>query len=83
MRESLDHLTGAARDERLLDVTLALSAELLRLGGVETDEDAARAAAERALASGAAAEHFAGMVREPGVPPTCSSRPAAISRRRP
>ncbi len=68
VRESLDHLTGAARDERLLDVTLALSAELLRLGGVESDEDAARAAAERALSSGAAAEHFAAMVRELGGP---------------
>ena len=76
VRESLDHLTGAARDERLLDVTLALSAELLRLGGVEPDEDAARAAAERALASGAAAEHFAAMVRElGGSRRTCSSRP--------
>jgi thymidine phosphorylase len=68
VRESLDHLTGAARDERLLDVTLALSGELLRLGGVEPDEDAARAAAERALASGGAAEHFAAMVRELGGP---------------
>jgi thymidine phosphorylase len=68
VRESLDHLTGEARDERLLDVTLALSAELLRLGGVEPDEDAARAATERALASGAAAEHFAAMVRELGGP---------------
>jgi thymidine phosphorylase len=68
VRESLDHLTGAARDERLLDVTLALSGELLRLGGVEPDEDAARAAAERALASGGAAEHFAAMVHELGGP---------------
>jgi thymidine phosphorylase len=68
VRESLDHLTGAARDERLLDVTLALSAELLRLGGLESDEDEARAAAERALASGAAAERFAAMVRELGGP---------------
>ena len=32
VRESIDHLTGAARDERLREVTLALSAELLRLG---------------------------------------------------
>ena len=68
VRESLDHLTGAARDERLVDVTLALSAELLRLGGVEPDEDAARAAAGRALESGAAAERFAAMVRELGGP---------------
>ena len=34
VRESIDHLTGAARDERLREVTLALSAELLVLGGV-------------------------------------------------
>ena len=34
VRESIDHLTGAARDERLLEVTLALCAELLVLGGL-------------------------------------------------
>ena len=34
VRESIDHLTGAARDERLLDVTLALCAEVLVLGGL-------------------------------------------------
>ena len=37
VRESIDHLTGAARDERLLEVTLALCAELLVLGGVTAD----------------------------------------------
>jgi thymidine phosphorylase len=68
VRESIEHLTGAAHDERLTEVTLALSAELLRLGEVEPDEGAARAAAERALASGAAAERFAAMVRELGGP---------------
>ena len=68
VRESIEHLTGAARDERLRDVTVALSAELLRLGGVEPDEDAGRAAAARALDSGAAAERFAAMVAELGGP---------------
>ena len=34
VRESIDHLTGAARDERLLEVTLALCAEVLVLGGL-------------------------------------------------
>ncbi|HEX2414058.1 MAG TPA: thymidine phosphorylase [Thermoleophilaceae bacterium] len=68
VRESIDHLTGAARDERLREVTLALSAELLRLGAVETDEEAGRAAAERALDAGAAAERFAAMVTELGGP---------------
>ena len=68
VRESIDHLTGAARDDRLREVTLALSAELLVLGGVEADADAAHAAAERALDGGAAAERFAAMVRELGGP---------------
>jgi thymidine phosphorylase len=77
VRESLDHLTGAARDERLLEVTFALSAELLRLGGLEPDEQAGRAAAERALASGAAAERFAAMVRELGGPTDLLDSPDA------
>src|SRR5215213_3336812 len=68
VRESIDHLTGAASDPRLREATVALSAELLRLGGVEPDEPSARAAAERALDGGAAAERFAAMVAELGGP---------------
>jgi len=68
VRESIDHLTGAASDERLREVTLALSAELLALGGVEADADAARTAVEKALDGGAAAERFAAMVTELGGP---------------
>jgi thymidine phosphorylase len=56
--ESIDHLTGTNSDPRLREVTLALSAELLQLGGIPQ----ARTAAERALDSGAAAERFAAMV---------------------
>jgi thymidine phosphorylase len=59
---------GAANDERLREVTLALSAELLVLGGVEQDAAAARAAAEKALDGGAAAERFGAMVTELGGP---------------
>ena len=55
VRESIDHLTGAARDDRLREVTLALSAELLVLGDLQPDAAAAREAAERALDGGAAA----------------------------
>jgi thymidine phosphorylase len=58
VRESIDHLTGAATDERLRKVTLSLSAELLTLGGVQPDAQQARAAAER----------FAAMVTELGGP---------------
>jgi thymidine phosphorylase len=68
VRESIDHLTGAKSDERLRDVTIALSAELLVLGGVQPDAAAAREAAEQALDGGAAAERFAAMVRELGGP---------------
>jgi thymidine phosphorylase len=73
--ESLEHLRGQARDERLVEVTMALSAELLVLGGVEPDLDSARAAAERALESGAAAERFARMVAELGGPADLMERP--------
>ncbi len=68
VRESIDHLMGAARDERLREVTLALSAELLALGGVHRDPESASEAAERALDGGAAAERFAAMVAELGGP---------------
>jgi thymidine phosphorylase len=68
VRESIDHLTGAARDERLLDVTLALCAELLVLGELHPDVDAGRAAALDALRSGAAAERFEAMVEALGGP---------------
>jgi thymidine phosphorylase len=75
VRESIDHLTGAATDPRLREVTIALSAELLRLGGVEPDEQAARAAAEQALDNGRAAERFAAMVTELGGPPDLLDNP--------
>jgi thymidine phosphorylase len=68
VRESIDELTGVASDERLREVTLALSAELLVLGGLQPDAAAAREAAERALDGGAAAERFAAMVSELGGP---------------
>ncbi len=68
VRESIDHLTGAAHDERLLEVTLALCAELLVLGELYDDLDDARRAAVRALESGAAAERFGAMVAALGGP---------------
>jgi thymidine phosphorylase len=68
VREAIDHLTGAAKDERLREVTLALSAELLVLGRVCSDPGSARVSAERALDSGAAAERFGAMVAELGGP---------------
>jgi len=66
--EAVDFLTGAAREPRLEAVTLSLAAELLRIGGLATSDDAALARATEALTSGAAAERFARMVRTLGGP---------------
>ena len=61
IRETIDHLTGRAKDARLHDVTMALCAELLVIGALAADIDTGRAMAEEALSSGRAAEHFARM----------------------
>jgi thymidine phosphorylase len=71
VREALDHLTGAASDPRLLEVTLALCRELLRLGGLDAADPA------EALRSGAAAERFATMVAELGGPADLLEKPDA------
>ncbi|HWF35239.1 MAG TPA: thymidine phosphorylase [Solirubrobacteraceae bacterium] len=68
VREAIDHLTGAASDARLREVTLALSAELLVLGGVAAELAPARDAAAAALDGGAAAERLSVMVAELGGP---------------
>jgi thymidine phosphorylase len=75
VRESIDHLTGAVSHPRLREVTIALSAELLVLGGVQPDEAAARAAAEAALDGGAAGERFSAMVAELGGPADLLEQP--------
>ncbi|MEK8051631.1 thymidine phosphorylase [Ideonella sp. DXS22W] len=72
--ESIALLTGARAgapeppEPRLLELTLALAAQLLHLGGLDASVAAARARAEAALASGAAAERFARMVAALGGP---------------
>jgi thymidine phosphorylase len=68
VRESIDHLTGARREARLHEVTVALASAALVQGGLAADDDAGRAAAERALEDGSAAERFAAMVRALGGP---------------
>jgi thymidine phosphorylase len=66
--EAIDFLAGRRRDSRLGDVTRALAAEMLVLGGLARDPLEAAAAVERALGSGAAAERFARMVAALGGP---------------
>ncbi|MDE2370065.1 MAG: thymidine phosphorylase [Burkholderiales bacterium] len=69
MREAIDYLSGAEREPRLHEVTLALAAQGLQLAGLATTLAAGRAQAEQVLASGAAAARFAAMVAALGGPP--------------
>ena len=68
MREAIDFLTGAEREPRLLEVTLALAAEMLELAGLAPNAADAARRARAALESGAAAERFAHMVAGLGGP---------------
>ena len=65
VRNAVDFLTGAHRDPRLLEVTLALSAAALDLSGFAGD---ARQACETALSSNRATERFSRMVAALGGP---------------
>jgi len=68
VRESVRYLTGDHREARLDDVTLQLVAEMLIVGGLETDRACARERANEAVSSGRAAEVFAKMVAALGGP---------------
>jgi thymidine phosphorylase len=68
VREAIDYLTGAGRDARLHEVTLALAVEALLLGGLASHAGQARGLAEAALADGRAAERFARMILALGGP---------------
>jgi thymidine phosphorylase len=70
VREAIDYLTGAAREPRLHEVTIALAGALLEQGGVGDE-----AAAVRALESGAAAERFGAMIAALGGPSDFVERP--------
>jgi thymidine phosphorylase len=72
VREAVDYLTGAAREPRLHEVTIALAASLIEQGALADD---GRAAAEQALASGAAAERFGAMIAALGGPSDFVERP--------
>jgi thymidine phosphorylase len=76
VHEAIGLLTGARKDARLLEVTLALSAELLLMGCLAAGASEARERAQRALDSGAAAERFARMVGALGGPHDLLERPA-------
>ncbi len=66
--ESVAFLTGAEREPRLLELTLALAAQMLHGAGLAPSVQAGQAMAEAALGGGRAAEHFARMVAGLGGP---------------
>ncbi len=68
IREVVDYLRDEAREQRLDDVVLGLCAEMLLVGGVETDRDSARQRCDDAVTSGRAAEVFDRMVAAMGGP---------------
>jgi len=68
VREAVQYLTGAYRNPRLHEVTMALCAEMLMLGGLAKSEEDAREKLQQSLDSGRAAEIFGRMVTELGGP---------------
>jgi thymidine phosphorylase len=66
--ESMRYLRNEERDSRLDEVVIALSAEMLVAGGIETDRDAAKRRCDDAVTSGRAAETFGRMTTALGGP---------------
>ena len=78
MLEAIRYLKGeGVRDARLHEVTLALGAEMLLLGGLARSQQEATLKLEQALATGSAAERFARMVAGLGGPSDLLERPTA------
>ncbi|MES2741443.1 MAG: thymidine phosphorylase [Pseudomonadota bacterium] len=75
VRGAMDYLTGRARPARLHEVTLALCAAMLVLGGLAENEAAARAKLMAVLDGGQAAERFARMVAALGGPADLIEQP--------
>lgn len=75
VRWTVDYLEGRYRESRLHGVTMALASELLVLGKLEPDLDAALGKLERVLANGRAAEIFQQMVTALGGPADLTEHP--------
>jgi thymidine phosphorylase len=73
---AVDFLTGRSRDKRLLDVTLALAAEMLQSAGIARSNQEGLLRANDALDRGQAAEVFGRMVSALGGPPDFVERSA-------
>ncbi len=74
--ETVEFLTGKRRDARTLELLLAIAAEMLVMGGVAPDMDAATKLAQARLDDGSAAEKFDKMVAGMGGPKNFIENPA-------
>ena len=81
--EALAFLVGERQEPRLLDVTLALTAEMLVLAGLRPDPVSARALAQQRLDDGSAAEAWERMIAALGGPSDLLERPGAYLARAP
>lgn len=77
VREAIDFLTGAAREPRLLALTLALAGRMLWLGGLASSPARGELQALQALDDGRAAERFERMVAGLGGPSRVLARGGA------
>src|SRR4051794_22175848 len=75
VRESVDHLTGASREPRLHEVTVALAAAALVQARLAADEESAPALVHAKLDDGSAAERFGAMVAALGGPSDFVEKP--------
>jgi thymidine phosphorylase len=73
--ETVDFLTGHCRDPRVLELVLAVTAEMVVLAGLAPDLAAAAALARARLEDGSAAERFGRMVKALGGPGNFIERP--------
>jgi len=78
-REAIEVLRGEGPPDTVA-LTLALGAEMLVLGGVETRRGAARRRLERALASGAGLDRLARMIAAQGGDPRVTDEPGRLPR---
>ncbi len=66
--ESMRYLRNEEREPRLDDVVMSLCTQMVLIGGIETDRDAARQRCEETVTSGKAAELFGRMTAALGGP---------------
>jgi pyrimidine-nucleoside phosphorylase len=78
-REALEVLHGAGPED-LVEITLALGAEMLRMGGLAKSPADARRAMERAIADGSAAKRMERIVKAQGGDPRVVAEPDRLPR---